>query len=370
MAKKLYDADSLAELDKKVDGVGAEESTLKENIPSGYISIELSTNGKLGAPKRFHTRNFDTSDLLNLALSEDEELPEKVAKMLDNLILEKGVSVLNFHEKEVIEYLVDYIKPFYSNVLKEIDFPWNETDINLLKSQYGENSEEFQRQYQDLRSGKWSPKTDINLDAVETYDLADDLKTTIYLTNKTTGFQVGFSFPRYGDVVVLRNFILKEWREKDKQFAAIKDVIKFRKEAENRVMKGEDIALYRIPNVPETEREKYKEYETEKSVFGVFAIKAMHLVMFDGKDVSNETLKERMAYAQDPRLDYKMMKTVNDFYEAMKVGIKENISMSNPLKAGVVEQREYSFRLVDILQAIKLYKSDEYDIDFEPTYRK
>ena len=359
--KTLYDPD---DVEKRVKGVASEESNLKEEIPEGYISIELSTKGKLGAPKKFHTRNFDTADLLNLALSEDEELPEKVAKMLDNLILEKDVSVMKFHEKEVVEYLVRLYQAFYSNDLKDIDFPWGEEDIEFLKNQFGESSEEFQRQYADLKSGKWSPKTDVDLGQTDTYDLEDDLKTTIYLTNKETGFKVGFSFPRYGDVVVLRNFIQKEWREKDKQYASIKETIRFRRDAEERVRRGEDIALYRIPNIPEAEKEKYKEYESEKSIFGVMAIKALHLVNFDGKDLSNATLKERLAYTTDARLDYKMMKKVNTFFDKMKIGIKEQVSMRNPIK-GVVEPRDYSFRLVDLLQAIKLYESDEYDIDFE-----
>jgi hypothetical protein len=369
MSQKLFQpGEGASELERRLGAVGAEETTLKEDIPNGYISMELSTNGKLGAPKRFHTRNFDTSDLLNLALSENEELPEKVAKMLDNLILEEGVSVMDFHEKDVVESLVRLYQAFYSNVLKDIDFPWDETDLEYLQKKLGANSEEYARQYDDLRSGRWAPKVDVDLGAVETHDLPDDLKTTINLTSKATGFKVGFSFPRYGDVVVLRNFIIKEWREKDKQFATIKDSLRFRRDAEDRVRKGENISLYRIPMVPDAEKERYKEYESEKSAFGVLAIKALHLVNFDGQDVSKLTLKERMALAQDPRIDYKIMKAVNDFYEKMKVGIKEDVAMRNPLKE-VAELRKYSFRFVDLLQAIKLYESDEYDIDFESAHQ-
>jgi hypothetical protein len=354
-------------MEQRIQGVDAEETQLKEEIPNGYITIELSTAGKLGAPARFHTRNFDTSDLLNLALSEEEDLPEKVAKMLDNLILEKGVSVMDFHEKEVVEYLVRLYQAFYSNTLKDIDFPWGDDEIDFLKKRYGENSPDFQRLFDDLKSGRWIPKTDINLATVETYDLPDDLHSSLYLTDKKSGFKLGFSFPRYGDVVVLRNFIQKEWREKDKQFAAIRGMIKMRNDAEERVRQGERIALYNVPEAPVAERERYREYETEKSIFGVMAIKALHLVMFDGQDVSKAPIGQRMEMAQDPRVDYKVMKTVNDFFEKMKVGIQDEVAMRNPIKE-VAEKRKYSFRLVDILQAIKLYESDEYDIDFEPSY--
>lgn len=333
-------------------------------VPSGYIAIELSTHGLLGAPKRFHVRNFDTSDLLNLALSEDEELPEKVAKMLDDLILEEEVSVTDFHEKEVVELLARLYQAFYANTLKEIDFPWEEADLDWIREKLG-NTSEASEKIMDLRSRRWVPKVDINLADVETYDLdPETFKTKITLTDKASGFKAGFSYPRYGDVIVLRNFILQVYREQDKQFASIRDTLKFRRDAEERLRRGEDITLSRIPNIPETEREKFKKYEIEKSIFSAIAIKALHLVNFDGQDVTNLSLKERIELARDPRLDYKMMKAVNEFYEKMKIGLKEEMAMINPIK-GVVETRKYSFRLIDLLQAIKLYESTEFDIEFE-----
>lgn len=350
------------------NGVHDEESRVKEDIPNGYIPIELSTQGLVGAPARFHTRNFDTSDLMNLALSEDEELPEKVAKMLDNLILEKNVSVMQFHEQEVIEYLVRLYQAYYSTVLKEVDFPWGDKDLEFLKTNLGVGSE-YETQVADLRSGRWVPKTDIDLALVETYDIdKDTFKKDVYVKDKKSGFQAGFSFPRYGDIVILRNFLLKEFRDRDKQFAAVKETLKFRRDAEDRMRRGEDIAYSRLPSIPEAEKEKFREYEVEKSMFGVMAIKALHLVYFAGEDLRETPLRERMTLAQDPRLDYKMMKTVNDYFDKINIGLKKDVQMRNPFTQKF-ESRRYSFRLVDLLQAIKLYESDEYDIDFEPSHQ-
>ncbi len=364
MAKIVEDSEDLNGQIDRVANV-AQDVKAEQEIPSGYISIELSTQGLVGAPKKFHARNFDTADLMNLALSEDEDLPEKVARMLDNLILERDVSVMNFHEKEVVEFLVRLYQAFYSSMLKEIDFPWNEEDIKAIKLEFGDTSTEFQTRYADLRQGREKPKTDIDLSLVETYDLEPEtFKTNMMITDKSTGFKVGFSFPRYGDVIVLRNFIQKEYRESDKQFASMKEVLKFREDAKKRVRDGEDIAFGRIPNIPEVERDKFKEYETSKAIFTVIAIKALHLINFDGQDVSQMPLKERMELAKDPRLDYKISKRMDEYYKKLNIGLKEKVTMKNPLK-GVVEQREYSFRLVDILQAVKLYESDEYIVDFE-----
>ena len=362
MAKILEPGDLNEQIDR-VANVASDVQT-EHQVPSGYITIELSTQGLVGAPKRFHARNFDTADLMNLALSEDEELPEKVAMMLDNLILEKDVTVMDFHEKEVIEFLVRLYQAFYSNTLKEIDFPWGEDDITYLKQQYGDTTE-FQTRYSDLKQGREKPKTDVSLASVETYDLDPaTFKTDLIITSNKSGLRVGFSFPRYGDVVVLRNFIMQEFRQRDKEFATIKEVLKFREDAKKRVREGEDIPFNRIPNIPEIERDKYKVYETEKAIFTVVAIKALHLISFDGVDLSGVSLKDRMEVAKDPRLDYKISKMMDEYYKKINLGLKPQVSMKNPLK-GVVELRDYSFRLVDILQAIKLYESDEYSVDFE-----
>lgn len=351
--------------DKATNQPARIENPIKNEVPSGYITMELSTQGLVGAPKCFHIRNFDTADLMNLALSEDEDLPEKIAMMLNNLILEKDVSVLNFHEKEVVELLIRLYQAFYSNTLKDIDFLWDEEDLNFLKQQCGgETSEEYQIRLADLRQGREKPKTDIDLSTVETYDLGSTFKTNISIESKNKDFKVGFSYPRYGDVVVLRNFIQQEFRQRDKEFASIKEILRFREDAKKRVRDGENIIFSRIPNIPETEKDKYKEYETEKAIFTVIAIKALHLISFNGEDISKMSLKDRMVLAQDPRLDYKISKIMDEFYKNMKIGIKDKVRMKNPIK-GVVELREYSFRFVDILQAIKLYESDEYSINIE-----
>lgn len=366
---KIRDTSDLPSVNSRIEEVGKIAGSVKTEyeVPSGYISIELSTNGLLGAPKRFHTRNFDTSDLLNLALSEDEELPEKVAKMLDNLILEEDVSVMNFHEKEVVEYLARLYQAFYSGTLRDVDFPWTDDDLEFLKKTVG-NTTEYESRVDDLKSRRWVPKMDVDIAAVETHDLdPETFRTNMTLTEKKTGFSAGFSFPRYGDVIVLRNFIMQQFRETDKQFASLRDTLRFRRDAEERMRRGEDISLSRIPNIPDFEKDKFRTYETEKSIFSAIAIKALHLVSFDGRDVSNLPLKERIELAKDPRIDYKMMKTVTEFYQKMHVGIKETVSILNPIK-GVVEPREYSFRLIDLLQAVKLYEPDEYDITFEPSH--
>jgi hypothetical protein len=69
--------------------------------------------------------------------------------------------------------------------------------------------------------------------------------------------------------------------------------------------------------------------------------------------------------ASDARIDYKMMKKVNEYYSEMKIGLDDSqVKMFNPI-TGKSEKRRYSFRILDLLQTIKLYDSDDFDISFE-----
>jgi hypothetical protein len=349
--------------DDLVDALKAAEGAVTSTIPAGYIPIELSTAGALGAPAKFHIRNFDTSDILNLAISDESEIPEKVSKILDDLIYE-DISVLDFHEKEVVELLVRIYQAFFSQILKDVDFPYTEEDLKALKTKFG--PAEYDVKITELKNRKYVPKTDIFLSEVSTLDVNEDnpVHREIYISHKNTGFKAGFGFPKFGDVLVLRKFIKDYFRQKDKQFAHIRETLEFRNNAKERILQGEEINLRSLPSIPTSEIEAFKEYEEEKTYYGVLALKALHLIHLDGVDLSNTPLSEKLLLAKDPRLDFNMSKKVTDYFGNLKIGIEEKIEMRNPFTAQN-EVRRYSFRLLHLLQSLKLHDSDEYDIDFK-----
>ncbi len=363
---KTFDPDRIPQpdLSKMKDVKLSQQAT----PPAGYIPIELSTKGLIGAPAVFHMRNFDTADLVGLALTDENRLPVIVSEMLDGLIWEKDVSVSTFHEKEVVETIVRLYQAFFSDILKDVEFPWNDDDIEALREKLGD-TEEFRSQVLDLKNRKWIPRVDIALSSVNTYDVdATTLQKELFITDKRANFTAGFMFPRYGDILTIREFMKDAYRDPDQQFASLRSTLKFRQDAEERLLKGENIAMSRVPDVPDFEKDRYIQYESDKQKFGIQAIKALHLVYYEGQDVRNLSLAERTALvAKDPRIDYRMTSAVNKYFASWEIGLQPEIKMANPLK-GVVEPRKYSFRLVDLLQAIKLYDATEHDYDFKSSH--
>jgi hypothetical protein len=356
--------------DDELEPIINHAKTIEKNdkIPNGYITVELSSHGMLGAPAQFHMRNFLTEDLMGLALADDEDLPFKVASMLQDLIYEpvEECDIRDFHEKEVIEMLLILYRTCYQTKLTDQDWTLTDKDKEFIAMQCGgKDSDEYNKRMRALDDKSWAPKFDIDLNAIKFYELNDSFKSDAKV-KKANGFTCTYTFPRYGDVIMLRKFLLEtpEFKEGEKQFAAIRDNVKFRQDAEERWRNGEKIPLDRIPKIPEAEMKKFHEYENKKALFATRAVRALHLKEIEGRNILDLPLTERMELADNPELDHTTFAQVSKAYESMKVGPVEKVSAIDPITHEVVDV-DYSFRLFNILQAIRDNKSDGTTIEFE-----
>jgi len=352
----------------------------KKGTPAGYIPVELSTRGLLGAPKLFHIRNLNTEDLMELGLSDEEDLPIKAVTMLDNIILEhdpadsKSVSVKKFHEKEVMELILFVYEAFYTDTLTDLTWTLTDEDIEFLKeSKGGELSDEYRSFMRAIEQKTYVPKFEVNLKTgVDYHEIPDDIKTTVRV-NGRNGFSAKFCLPKYGDVVDLKYFIESKYKEEDKRYANVANSIKMRKDAEDRLMRGENINLRGLPDVPKFEKDKFREYEIEKSIFAMTAIKAYHLMeinhvdpnnMDKMYDVSNLPMEKKMEMAKSPEIDHSTFHQVQDMFSKLQFGIKEEITVKDPILERIV-QRKYSFQLIDLLQAIRDKRPAEVVLTYE-----
>jgi len=331
----------------------------KMSAPEGYIEVVLSTKGKIGAPSKFYIRNFSPEDLMNLGLSDQEDVPIKLIKVLDSLIFnpsnDPALSVKNFHEKEVIELLLLLYETFYTTIFPNQEWILTEEDWDFLKAQHGgPDSDEFRERERALKTKVWKPTFDIDISKLEFHELPDDFKVRAKINRDFAGknFSAVFTLPKFGDFITLKFFIDSIYKEEDRKFARIAEMIKFRREMEEKLQNGENVNLASIPQVPKTEYDKFKEFETEKSLFSITASKALYLAEFDGEDVSGWTLERKLQLAKDARLDYTTFKMVQDKFSELQFGYKEDITVRDPILEKVVT-RKYTFQLIDLLTAIR-----------------
>jgi hypothetical protein len=342
-----------------------------ETMPDGYIEVKLSTKGLIGAPATFRIRNFSPEDLMNLGLADQEELPIRLIKVLDDLIYnpsnsEVKISVKNFHEKEVTELLLLLYETFYTTIFPNQQWVLTDEDKEFLKAECGGETDEYFLKLRAIENKSWKPTFDIDISKDLSYwEIDPNIKTRVQISRKygDKTFTSTFSLPKFGDFITLKYFIDQVYKEQDRRFASIAETYKFRKSMEEKLQNGENIDIRRIPQVPKEELDKFKQYETEKSLFAITASKALYLCEFDGHDVISMPLEKKLELAKDPRLDYSTFKMVQDHFNKLEFGLKEEITVVDPIINKVVTQK-YSFQLTDLLEAIRDTGTSETTISF------
>lgn len=336
---------------------------MEGKIPDGYMTIKMSTKGRVGAPAEFHIKDLTVEDLVGLSLADNEDVQIKTIAKLQSLILEDDVDIKKFSEGEVVETCIKLYGHFYSSVIRGLPYTVKDDDLKAMAKRWGgEDSEDYKSLLRDLANGKWKPTYDIDINSLDYYDIPENFEKNIRVSKKGSDFYCVYSYPRYGDVVILRDYINKIYKEKDKRYARNLETWKYAQDCEQRIRNGENVSYQSIPRLPESELKELKAYQEEKTIFTMKCLRALRLVNFCGKDVEDFPLDEKLKLIEDPRCDYAVFKKVEEYFEKQfKVGVKDTVRIFNPIKE-CVENTTQTFRVYDILSAIRDQDSDEYDI--------
>ncbi len=334
------------------------EKSVKD-IPVGYLRMELSTKGLLGAPNVFHVRNFDTKEIVELSITATSELPLKLANILDRLILEDDVSINSFHENEVVELIVKLFAIFYDQTV-ELNFPWNDEDIAFLEDAGESHKADL------LKAKTWVPKVIINLATLKFHEVDESsLKKHVELTSKKTGFKIKFSYPKFGDVLVVKKHLDLLFKENDDNIKSILKKLEIRKKIfEDAERANKEVNSDILPYISKDDIDTYTRHETDKALFAVDLVRAQHLEGFEGIDLSDAPMSEKITYISDPRVSHNITQKIEKEFKSMKFGVDSEISIVNPITQETCV-RGFLFRIVDLLSTIGELDSDEYDVGYE-----
>lgn len=324
-------------------------------LPPGYLEVRLSTKGKLGAPEVVHVRNFKVSDIVALSMVADNDIAAKLIDVLNDMIYE-NVDVSQWHEKEIEELMVYIFKTFYKSTLEDIDFPLTDKDYEILKER---------DRYEDVKSGKWTPKTSIVIDKdVDIYDLPEDFNSKITVTNRRTGFYCTFNYVKYGDQLIIKRWLDSYYAEQEQRFRLLKSQIQINNNLLKKMQENPEVVSNFIPYNPEDEK-AYSDYMTERLKTLSEIVRIISIVDYNGQDVSNLSVGDKYALIKDDaRIDYGLISKLNKRQQKLKFGINPEVSMRSPI-TGEVVKRPFSFRLPIILQAMQLSGLDDYDDGYD-----
>ena len=337
--------------------IGETEKAVKaaSEVPAGYVEIRLSTKGRVGAPEIFHIRNFKVSDIITLSMSSRIELPARLIKILNEMIWE-DVDVSKWHEKEVEELMVMIFLTFYKGVLTDMPFLADEYDFEYLEKQQG-----GKEKAEALRKGEWVPRVDINIAKdVDTYDVPDDYSPIVTITNKKTGFKVVFDYIKYGDQIVIRNWLDSYFAEDEARFAKIKKQIDINNDLSRQFL-DDPTALDRYIEVDKDEENEYKEYLIRRTQVITDVANIVSIIEIDGEDISNLSVGEKYErFGGDARIDYGLISRLSKVQAKTPIGIRNEVKMNDPI-TGEVVKRPFSFRIPLIIQALQLSGDDDND---------
>ena len=321
------------------------------SVPPGYIEVALSTKGRVGAPAIVHVRNFTVGELLELSLTTDTDLPRRLIAALNKAIYE-DTDVANWHESEIEELLIYIYAEFYKSTLDSVEFPLLEEDYEFVK-----NGPDGEQRCKDLREHKWVPRTSITLlRDIDPYEVSDDYSPEITIKNKKTGFYVTFSYIKYGDRLLVKDWLDKVYRDEEKQFDALVETLKHNSSVAD--------PAKRLPVDP-AEKEAYSDFVAKKLGTLTEVSRLISVVNYNGQDVSKMNVDEKYKLlSQDARIDYGMIAKLAARQDKQPFGLKPFIHMVNPLTNEPCVRR-FSFRILSILQAMQLSGSDEYDDGFD-----
>ena len=342
----------------------AEARAKRDDVPDGYITIELSTKGKLYAPARVHVRNFTAEDILGLALSDDQTLPLKVIEILNDLILEEDVDIGKFYEDEVVETLFIIYKTFYAQKLTDQPYVLQPDDYKYLEEMHGgSESEDYKKLIRDYKNKKWNPKFNLDLNTVKTYELPENFKPVLKIT-KRNGFVCKQGFPTYGDVRDLKDFIDIIFKQQDDKYASITNTLKYRQEQLEKRDNGEDIPFESIPNISKSVEKEYMDYVFNRNITVMKAMRAIQLREYRGQDVTDLPIEKKLTLAEDPELDLTVYQAITDKLNNSKIGLQKTVRIVSPVTNKEIDY-PFSFRIFDLLQAIQSADSDGITIEYE-----
>jgi hypothetical protein len=349
MDRDLVDLDRVEKIDKKEVDISS--------IPLSYLPIELSTGGRLGVPKIVYCRNFNTEDILTLSMLSTSIIPERMIAVLNSILYGKN-DVSLWPDKSIIELLIQVYANYFTPILFQVKFPWDESDVEWLK----EHKEE--KKIDLLQKKLWIPRVDLDIrKAITIQKLDEEVKETITIKKKNReGKQIlavkFLSYPRYGDTLILKKYVQDNFKDTDKY-----DKVRLLAEQYSLyVDQGKDIST-----LPEMNLEEYLEWqnsELQREIALAKATQALYLLEYNGENLREKTLAEKIEYIGRPEFDIIVSEKLNSHYEKLKFGVLPQIKVKNPI-TGEVCVREYVFRSDDIVSAIQSAEYDGYDISYD-----
>ena len=314
-------SDSLFINDTKSSTVRVRET----KVPSGYMPITLSSNGKLGVPRKIHVRNYNGQDALDLAMVTEEDVFDTLVNILSGMIYE-DIDTDQLHEEDFQEIMLNIFFNFWSS---SIEYPYEPLEEELKAID--------PVQAKRITDGEEHLTIALSANDIKTKSLTDfeePIKVSVNDIDYT------FILPRIGHAINAKFMVEEKFADLEEEFNIIEQQLET-----NQKLKENNRPI-QLP-VSVKDRRRFDKYTKDRAKYFTLLTQAQLIKSVDGKELLSVEEKEE-AYTI---IDLQVWREVNLAMEKAHFGIEKDITVKSPLTHEEVIRR-FQFRWWDFLPSM------------------
>lgn len=324
------------------------EEKIEEDVPSGFISIKLPSNGRIeGIPKVLHFRDYSASESLDINTPSDEDRPQAIGKVLNNMCFEKNIDVLDLPSNDII---------YIMHVL-QATFIENEIDKYIKLDEDSEDDSEDNIELVTIPINKLQMTylgTDENDKEIE-----PKIKVPFKICDKKTNDVVEFKFATLKDYVIAQKYCKEFYAEEMTKYSRLKKIIYDINSIKDSKKREERMDEFLSENFDECN--EYYKFNQEYELMIAKCIQALQIVSYNGK--KTESLTECWEI-YSTKLSSTIWKIYNQTVDKYKFGLNEKVKVfSNKLQKELV--RTVTFQLSDFVPSDRQKDDDRYSLQFD-----
>jgi len=305
---------------------------------SKFITVKLSSLGKLNAPPIIHIRNFNMDDAIELSVAGDDKLLEQTITTLNGMIKE-GFDCSLLHEDELKELLLTIYANFWNSELSGYEYPWEEDELEGLDEDRVER----------ILSDKEKLECSISINKIKTSTINEKFKEPIKITKDE--LTITFRLPRIKDLLVAKEYVENKYAKQDKEFSNIEAKLK-----EYDTSEWESVVKENFPDV----HADYYKYRNGKQ-YDMIRVMQSQLIEKVAKTKLDTIEKKLDAYKN---IDFGFWSKYNEIVrEYAKFGIDEEVEVISPLTHKPTVRR-FQFRFMDFIRSLELPDNAGYTVEF------
>lgn len=302
--------------------------TKKVVAPKGYVPINLSSAGKLSAPKKIHVRNYNGQDALDLSMATEDDMLETLIDVLVGMIYE-DIEPANLHEYDIEEIMLNVYYNFWSSTL---EYPYTPLDneyegIDIIRAARLKNAEE-------------KLVIALTTNDIKTNNLKPEFVEPIKIKDEDISYE--FVLPRIGHALLAKEMTEDKFSDEEDKFSVIQQNLLHNQNIE-------DSGIGKLIKVSVSDKRKFTKYQAKRMKYFTSLVQCQLINSVDDEELKNIEEK-RAAYLIAPLTIWEKF---NKYIKKnAQFGIQHTIKIDSPLTGEEVERR-FQFRFMDFLPSME-----------------